>query len=145
MKYYESDLYKDIQSKKSLSNIEIKLYSYQIFRGLLYLHSKKICHRDIKPQNILTNNMEVAICDFGSAKILTPEDKNLPYICSRCYRAPELIFGSTQYTTMIDIWSVGCVILEMIYGSPFFIGNSSIDHLIEVIKVLGTPTKTQVK
>lgn len=125
--------------------MEIKIYTYQIFRGLLYLHSKKICHRDIKPQNILTNNKEVVICDFGSAKILNPLEKNLPYICSRCYRAPELIFGSTQYTTMIDIWSVGCVILEMIHGTPFFIGNSSIDHLIEVIKVLGTPTKTQVK
>lgn len=72
MKYYESDLYKDIQKKKSLSIIEMKLYTYQIFRGLLYLHSKNICHRDIKPHNILTNKMSVAICDFGSAKILQP-------------------------------------------------------------------------
>jgi len=52
--------------------MEIKIYTYQIFRGLLYLHSKKICHRDIKPQNILTNHIEVVICDFGSAKILNP-------------------------------------------------------------------------
>lgn len=72
MKYYESDLYKDIQKRKSMSNIEMKLYTYQIFRGLLYLHSKNICHRDIKPHNILTNKMSVAICDFGSAKILQP-------------------------------------------------------------------------
>lgn len=72
MKFYESDMFKDIQVKKTLSNMEIKIYTYQIFRGLLYLHSKKICHRDIKPQNILTNSMEVAICDFGSAKILNP-------------------------------------------------------------------------
>ena len=55
--------------------------------------------------------MCIGICDFGSAKILIPNENNLPYICSRCYRAPELIFGSTQYNTMIDIWSIGCVIL----------------------------------
>jgi len=55
-----------------------------------------------------------------------------------------LIFGATHYTTMIDVWSAGCVVLEMIHGTPLFIGESSIDHLIEVIKVLGTPTKTQV-
>ena len=68
----------------------------------------------------------------------------MPYICSRCYRAPELIFGAQHYTTMIDVWSLGCVLLEMLNGAPLFVGESSIDHLIEVIKVLGTPTKTQV-
>jgi len=55
-----------------------------------------------------------------------------------------LIFGATHYTSMIDIWSVGCVLLEMIQGTPLFIGESSVDHLIEIIKVLGTPTKSQV-
>lgn len=73
MKYYEKDLFKEIKSKKSLSNLEIKIYSYQILRALLNLHSKSICHRDIKPHNILINKMSVAICDFGSAKILVPE------------------------------------------------------------------------
>ena len=58
--------------------------------------------------------------------------------------APELIFGAQHYTTMIDVWSLGCVLLEMLNGAPLFVGESSIDHLIEVIKVLGTPTKTQV-
>jgi serine/threonine protein kinase len=143
MDYYESDLYSCIKTKKSLSTLEIKLYAYQAFRGLLYIHSLNICHRDIKPHNLLVHAGRLVICDFGSAKILTNEP-NLPYICSRCYRAPELIFGASYYTTMIDIWSMGCVILEMIHGSPLFVGESSIDHLIEVIKVLGTPTKTQV-
>ena len=109
----------------------------------MYIHSLGICHRDIKPHNLLLNQHRLVICDFGSAKILTHEP-NLPYICSRCYRAPELIFGANHYTTMIDIWSAGCVLLEMINGVPLFIGESSIDHLIEIIKVLGTPTKTQV-
>ena len=145
MSYYDGDLYGLIREtgRKGMSTLDIKLMAYQIFRGLLSIHHLRIAHRDIKPHNILYKGKKAALCDFGSAKILTNEP-NLPYICSRCYRAPELIFGATHYTTMIDIWSVGCVILEMINGSPLFIGESSIDHLIEIIKVLGTPTKTQV-
>lgn len=145
MEYYDCDLFNYIKNngKKGLYTFDIKLITYQIFRGLNYIHSLGICHRDIKPHNVLVKGKKTVICDFGSAKILTNEP-NLPYICSRCYRAPELIFGATHYTTMIDIWSVGCVILEMIQGIPLFIGESSIDHLIEIIKVMGTPTKTQV-
>lgn len=145
MQFYEGDIYGYIKQmgRKGLSTMDIKIISYQIFRGLLSLHNLSVAHRDIKPHNILYKNKHVVICDFGSAKILTQEP-NLSYICSRCYRAPELIFGATNYTTMIDVWSVGCVILEMMLGQPLFIGESSIDHLIEIIKVLGTPTKSQV-
>lgn len=67
-------------------------------------------------------------------------ESNLAYICSRCYRAPELIFGSTDYTPQIDMWSVGCVIVEMINGEPPFIGGSQLDQLIEIMRVLGTPS-----
>jgi glycogen synthase kinase 3 beta len=107
--------------RRGLAALDIKLISYQIFRGLLLIHQLHIAHRDIKPHNILYKGRKVAICDFGSAKILTNEP-NLPYICSRCYRAPELIFGATHYSTMIDIWSAGCVLLEMIQGTPLFVG-----------------------
>jgi glycogen synthase kinase 3 beta len=96
---------------------------------MLMIHQLKIAHRDIKPHNVLYKGRKAVICDFGSAKILTKEP-NLPYICSRCYRAPELIFGAAHYNTMIDIWSVGCVILEMMQGTPLFMGDTSIDHLI---------------
>lgn len=146
MALYDTDLYGFIQehSEESVSAFDFKLITYQIFRGLLYVHSKGICHRDIKPHNILLKGRNAVLCDFGSAKVIRKGEANLPYICSRCYRAPELIFGSNQYSTMIDIWSAGCVILEMINRLPLFIGESSIDHLIEVIKVMGTPTKTQV-
>jgi glycogen synthase kinase 3 beta len=145
MTHYEGDLYSLIRQfgKRGLTTMDIKLLSFQIFRGLNSIHQMGIAHRDIKPHNILYRGKKAAICDFGSAKILTHEP-NLPYICSRCYRAPELIFGATHYTAMIDIWSVGCILLEMIQGCPLFMGESSIDHLIEIIKVLGTPTKSQV-
>lgn len=71
-------------------------------------------------------------------------EPNVAYICSRYYRAPELVFGSTQYTTAIDVWSTGCVMAELMLGSPLFPGESSVDQLIEIIKVLGTPTKEQL-
>lgn len=124
MAHYDSDLFDYIKQheKKPISPFDFKIITYQIFRGLMYIHSKSICHRDIKPHNILLKDRCVVICDFGSAKVIKNGEPNLPYICSRCYRAPELIFGATQYTTMIDIWSAGCVILEMLNKIPLFIG-----------------------
>ena len=85
------------------------------------------------------------LCDFGSAKALVRGEPNVAYICSRYYRAPELIFGSTDYTTAIDVWSAGCVLAELLIGSPIFPGSSGVDQLVEIIKVLGTPTKEQLK
>ena len=83
--------------------LEIKIYIYQLFRSLAYIHSQGICHRDIKPQNLLLdpNTGVLKLCDFGSAKILVANEPNVSYICSRYYRAPELIFGATNYTTKI--------------------------------------------
>lgn len=83
--------------------LEIKIYIYQLFRSLAYIHSMGICHRDIKPQNLLLdpNTGVLKLCDFGSAKILVENEPNVSYICSRYYRAPELIFGATNYTTKI--------------------------------------------
>lgn len=115
-----------------------KYYLYQALRGLAHLHGLGICHRDIKPHNLLINyNHELKICDFGSAKIFHPNEPNVSYICSRYYRAPELIFGSTEYDTSIDIWSLGCVFVEMILGKPLFPGPSTVDQLVEIIKILG--------
>ncbi|EIM21598.1 Pkinase-domain-containing protein [Wallemia mellicola] len=133
--------------KQTMPMIHVKLYMYQLLRSLAYIHSSGICHRDIKPQNLLLNmsTAELKLCDFGSAKILVPGEPNVSYICSRYYRAPELIFGATNYTTAIDIWSTGCVMAELMLGQPLFPGESGIDQLVEIIKVLGTPTKDQIK
>ena len=97
------------KSKLPLPLLYVKLYLYQLSRALSHIHALGICHRDIKPQNLLVNpeNQQLKLCDFGSAKALVRGEPNVSYICSRYYRAPELIFGSTDYSTAIDIWSEG--------------------------------------
>ncbi|KAL0920565.1 hypothetical protein M5K25_009708 [Dendrobium thyrsiflorum] len=128
--------------------IYIRLYSYQICRALAYVHGVVgVCHRDIKPQNLLVNphTHQLKLCDFGSAKKLVQGEPNISYICSRYYRAPELIFGATEYTTAIDMWSVGCVLAELLLGKPLFPGDSAVDQLVEIVKVLGTPTTEEIK
>uniref|UniRef100_A0A0D9XLN8 non-specific serine/threonine protein kinase n=1 Tax=Leersia perrieri TaxID=77586 RepID=A0A0D9XLN8_9ORYZ len=128
--------------------LHVKLYAYQMCRALAYIHRVVgVCHRDIKPQNLLVNphTHQLKIIDFGSAKKLVPGEPNISYICSRYYRAPELIFGATEYTTAIDIWSVGCVVAELLIGQPLFPGESGVDQLVEIIKILGTPTREEIR
>ncbi|KJE89342.1 CMGC/GSK protein kinase [Capsaspora owczarzaki ATCC 30864] len=134
------------KSKTNIPMLYVKLYTYQLFRSLAYIHSQGICHRDIKPQNLLLDHQAgiLKLCDFGSAKILVRGEPNVAYICSRYYRAPELIFGATAYTTSIDVWSAGCVLAELMLGHPMFPGESGVDQLVEIIKVLGTPTREQI-
>lgn len=134
------------KAKKLVPILFTKVYMYQVARALAYIHSMGICHRDIKPQNLLLNTKshDVKLCDFGSAKLLVRGEPNVAYICSRYYRAPELVFEATEYTCSIDIWSLGCVMAELLLGKPLFPGDSGVDQLIEIIKILGTPTKEQI-
>ncbi|XP_030382151.1 cyclin-dependent kinase 11B isoform X2 [Scaptodrosophila lebanonensis] len=135
------------KTKQTIPINFIRLYMYQLFRSLAYIHSLGICHRDIKPQNLLLDpeTAVLKLCDFGSAKQLLHGEPNVSYICSRYYRAPELIFGAINYTTKIDVWSAGCVLAELLLGQPIFPGDSGVDQLVEVIKVLGTPTREQIR
>lgn len=107
------------------------------------MHAMDICHRDIKPHNLLVDSRThvLKVCDFGSAKRLVEGEPNTAYICSRFYRAPELILGATDYTTVIDIWSAACVTSELLLGRVVFPGDSATDQLVEIIKVLGTPSR----
>ena len=87
---------------------------------------------------------EVKICDFGSAKKLKPGEKSITYICSRYYRAPELILGCMEYNNKIDMWSMGCVLAELFIRRPLFDGVNTMDQLVKIVKVLGTPTKADM-
>ena len=139
LKYY-------IKSNNGVPPLIIKLYSYQMFRALAYIGYFGICHRDIKPQNVLVDRHthQLMFCDFGSAKKFVKGEPNVSYISSRYYRAPELIFGESQYTTMIDVWSTGCVVGELMLGQPLFPGDNGADQLVQIIKILGTPNKEQI-
>ncbi|KAL0306788.1 UNVERIFIED_CONTAM: Shaggy-related protein kinase iota [Sesamum radiatum] len=130
MDYVPETMYKVLKhytnSNQRMPLIYVKLYTYQLFRGLAYMHT-------VAGVDPLTH--QVKICDFGSAKVLVKGEANISYICSRYYRAPELIFGATEYTTSIDIWSAGCVLAELLLGQPLFPGENAVDQLVEIIKV----------
>lgn len=131
---------------QTLPTFLVKLISYQLLRVLAYLHAKKICHRDIKPLNILLHpsNCHLKLCDFGSAKFIKTNEQSISYITSRPYRAPELILGASHYDGAIDIWSAGCVIAEMLLGQPLFNGESNPEQLLAIIHILGSPTHSQL-
>jgi glycogen synthase kinase 3 beta len=126
-----------------LPPLMMKLFIYQLFAGLEYLHSLGIAHRDVKTDNCLINPVsgQLKIIDFGSAKRLESGMKSVWYIGSRAYRAPELLLGCEHYDTKIDIWSLGCVIAEILLDAiPMFQGSCNDDQLVQILHVLGRPT-----
>ena len=135
------------KNKTKFDNILIKLFSFQMLKCIGYLHSLGICHRDIKPHNILIDPADytLKLCDFGCAKHLVKTESNISYICSRYFRPPELVIGAKYYTTQVDVWSIGCVIAELVLNKPIFPGKSATDQFLEIMKVLGTPTSEQMK
>lgn len=122
----------------------VKLFSFQIFSALNVMHSISIMHRDLKPYNILVNKEtgELKLCDFGSSKKYIPGEKSFSYISSRYYRAPELFYECELYNTSVDIWGAGCCIVELLMaGTPLFQGQSTLDQLYSIVKIIGPPTK----
>ncbi|CCH59738.1 hypothetical protein TBLA_0B09215 [Henningerozyma blattae CBS 6284] len=135
-------------TKHEMQELEARVYSYQLCQGLAHLHDTvHVVHRDIKPQNLLVDprTWQLKIADLGSAKIINIGERNVPYICSRYYRAPELLLGSQRYCEKIDLWSAGCVIAEMHKLVPLFKGKDTMAQLTEIIKVLGVPTTSEIR
>lgn len=134
------------KKKHPLPESFVRLAMYQFMRALEYLHGLGICHRDIKPHNILVDLDAgiVKLCDLGCSKRLIEGEPNIQYICARYYRAPEIVFGWSHYTCAIDIWSAGCVMAEMISLQPIFPGKNSVDQLARIVKVLGPPSNEEL-
>eukprot|EP00124_Ichthyophonus_hoferi_P002254 Ihof_evm6s146 gene=Ihof_evmTU6s146 len=140
----ETDLYKLLKTQQ-LSNEHICYFIYQILRGLKYVHSANVIHRDLKPSNILLNtNCDLKICDFGLARVMNTMAPEIytEYVATRWYRAPEVMLNSRAYSRSIDVWSVGCILAEMLSGGkPLFPGKHYINQLQLILNVLGTPSK----
>ncbi|XP_077194432.1 mitogen-activated protein kinase 12-like isoform X4 [Paroedura picta] len=143
MPFMGTDLSKVMKHEK-LSEDRIQFLVYQMLKGLKYIHSSGIIHRDLKPGNLAVNeDCELKILDFGLARHTDSEMTG--YVVTRWYRAPEVILNWMHYTQTVDIWSVGCIMAEMISGRPLFKGNDHLDQLTEIMKVTGTPTQDFVQ
>lgn len=139
----QSDLHKIIVSSQPLTSDHVKVFLYQILRGLRYLHSANILHRDIKPGNLLVNsNCLLKICDFGLARVNeTDASKRMTQeVVTQYYRAPELLTGANHYTFSIDIWSVGCIFAELLGRRILFQAKTPLQQLDLITGLLGTPT-----
>ncbi|XP_031789330.1 p38 map kinase isoform X1 [Nasonia vitripennis] len=137
-----ADLNNIVRTQK-LSDDHVQFLVYQILRGLKYIHSAGIIHRDLKPSNIAVNeDCELKILDFGLAR--PTENEMTGYVATRWYRAPEIMLNWMHYNQTVDIWSVGCIMAELLTGRTLFPGTDQIDQLTRVLVLCGTPTEETV-
>jgi serine/threonine protein kinase len=143
LEYMEYDLKKLWDKEKNIDIEKIKYIMYQILKGVDYLHSKKILHRDLKPQNILIDsNYIVKIADFGLSRTYSiPIKAYTREVLTLWYRAPELILGAEYYSTGIDMWSIGCIFGELFLKKPLFTGDAEITQLFKIFEILGSPSE----
>jgi len=154
--YLPADLHKVIQSRQALTEKHVQVIMCQILRALAYLHAAGVAHRDLKPANILlTADCKLKVCDFGLARGDMPtlegdeEEKEAcgvltEYVVTRWYRAPEVMLLPKQYTSAVDLWSVGCILCEVLGRKALFPGKNHIDMVVRVAQVLGSPSDEEL-
>ncbi|KAF6161391.1 hypothetical protein GIB67_009270 [Kingdonia uniflora] len=145
MEYMEHDLKGLMESmRQPYSQSEVKCLMLQLLEGVKYLHDNWVLHRDLKTSNILLNNRgELKICDFGlSRQYGSPLKPYTHLVVTLWYRAPELLLGAKLYSTAIDMWSLGCIMAELLAKSPLFSGKTEVDQLDKIFRTLGTPSET---
>ncbi|XP_060821574.1 mitogen-activated protein kinase 15 isoform X1 [Bombus pascuorum] len=150
--YMETDLHNVIKKGKILKDLHKVFIMYQLFKAIKYIHSGNVIHRDLKPSNVLLNaHCHCKIADFGLARSVTQigegdgetaSDPTLTdYVATRWYRAPEILVASKRYTKGIDMWSLGCILGEMLLGKPLFPGSSTINQVERIMATLPPPTR----
>lgn len=119
----------------------VKSYLYQILQGIVFCHSRRVLHRDLKPQNLLIDNKgTIKLADFGLARAFgIPIRVYTHEVVTLWYRSPEVLLGSARYSTPVDIWSIGTIFAELATKKPLFHGDSEIDQLFRIFRALGTP------
>ncbi|KAJ4971281.1 hypothetical protein NE237_004380 [Protea cynaroides] len=141
----DTDLHQIIRSNQELSGEHSQYFLYQILRGLKYIHSANVIHRDLKPSNLLLNaNCDLKICDFGLARPTSENEFMTEYVVTRWYRAPELLLNSSDYTAAIDVWSVGCIFMELMNRRPLFPGRDHVHQMRLLTELLGTPNESEL-
>ncbi|KAI5073718.1 hypothetical protein GOP47_0011731 [Adiantum capillus-veneris] len=136
----DTDLHQIIRSNQPLTDDHCQYFLYQLLRGLKYVHSANVLHRDLKPSNLLLNaNCDLKIIDFGLARTTSETDFMTEYVVTRWYRAPELLLNCSEYTAAIDVWSVGCIFMEILKREPLFPGRDYVQQLNLITQVIGSP------
>ena len=151
----EADLHAIIRSGQPLTDAHFQSFIYQTLCGLKYIHSANVLHRDLKPGNLLVNaDCELKICDFGLARGFDPDQNTVmsgqqefmtEYVATRWYRAPEIMLSHQNYNTAIDLWSVGCILAELLGRRPIFKGSDYVDQLNQILYYIGTPSETMLR
>ncbi|XP_030960703.1 cyclin-dependent kinase G-2 isoform X2 [Quercus lobata] len=145
MEYMEHDLKGLMETmKQPFSQSEVKCLMLQLLEGVKYLHDNWVLHRDLKTSNLLLNNRgDLKICDFGLARQYgSPLKPYTHLVVTLWYRAPELLLGAKLYSTAIDMWSLGCIMAELLSKEPLFNGKTEFDQLDKIFRILGTPNET---
>lgn len=123
----------------------LKSYTFQILQAMCFCHQRRVIHRDLKPQNLLVDDKgAIKLADFGLARAIgIPIRVYTHEVVTLWYRAPEILMGAQRYSMGVDMWSIGCIFAEMATKKPLFQGDSEIDELFRIFRILGTPTELE--
>lgn len=142
----DTDMERIIQSSNDLTDHHVQYFIYQVLRGLKYIHAANVIHRDLKPSNLLLNaDCDLKICDFGLARGVKEDVDLTKYVVTRWYRAPELLCACSDYDEKIDIWSVGCILAELLGRQPLWPGEDYIKQMNLIFNDIGTPTNDDLE
>ncbi|CAJ0596856.1 unnamed protein product [Cylicocyclus nassatus] len=153
--YMEADLHNVIKKMTILKDVHKQYIMCQLFRAIRFLHSGNVLHRDLKPSNVLLDaDCRVKLADFGLARSLSsledyPEGQNMPelteYVATRWYRSPEILLAAKRYTKGVDMWSLGCILAEMLLGRALFPGTSTINQIERIMNTIARPSRADIE